>query len=201
MTDDDKLFSLPREQAAITKFLSERRSNLAKFMTDPGPSRAQLGSLLTIAARVPDHRKLAPWRFIVFEGKSREVFGTHIAEVFSAAHPSAPSDKVGFERQRLMRAPTVVSVVSSPAECPRGTPQWEQVLSAGAVCHTLLLAAQSAGFAAQWLTEWISYDARINEIMGLKTGEKLAGFIYIGSTAAPSRPRQRPDMSEIVRYW
>lgn len=158
MTDTPTPFPLPTHRPELVDFLSTRRSNLAKSMAGPGPDAGVRDKILEIAARVPDHRKLAPWRFVVFEEEARSKFGQHIAAAFMAGNPDAPADRAIFEGARLTRAPLVVAVISAPVECPRGTPKWEQELSAGAACFNMCLAAQAHGFAAQWLTEWYAFD-------------------------------------------
>jgi len=167
MTDTPFPFPRPTFRPELIEFLSTRRSNLAKFMEGPGPDSKTRDIILEIAARVPDHRKLAPWRFVVFENEARSSFGQHIAAAFMADNPNAPADRAIFEGARLTRAPLVVAVISSPVDCPRGTPKWEQELSAGAVCFNMCLAAQSHGFGAQWLTEWYAYDKRVKAALGL----------------------------------
>jgi len=201
MPAQDEIFPLPSSKAEVTDFLKNRRSNLAKLMGGPGPNAEQLDELLMIAARVPDHRKLAPWRFVLFQGEARSDFGKHIASAFQKSNPDMPQDRIDFEAQRLLRAPLVIGVISSPKACPRGTPEWEQVLSSGAVCYNLCLAAQASGFGAQWLTEWYSYDADVQKAMGLSTTEKISGFIYIGTPQAPSKERPRPDMPSLITHW
>lgn len=200
VTEDD-MMPLPANRPEVTQFLKTRRSNMAKMMDGTGPDEQALSQILEIAARVPDHRKLAPWRFIVFEGKARSDFGQVIASEFAAQNPNLPLDKTLFESARLMRAPTVVAVISSPKDCIRGTPEWEQVLSSGAVCFNMVLVAQSMGFAAQWLTEWFAYDAAVLKKLGLTAGEKVAGFIYLGQTTVPSRERARPKVADITQHW
>ena len=201
MTDMPTHFPLPTHRPDLISFLSTRRSNLAKVMSSPGPDKTIRDKLLEIAARVPDHRKLTPWRFIIFEGNARKEFGDTIAQAFIDDTPSAPADRVAFERDRLTRAPLVVAVISSPVACPRGTPEWEQKLSSGAVCYNLCLAAQAHGFGAQWLTEWFSYNDRVNTVLGLTEGEQVAGYIYIGTPQTQSSPRPRPDMANLVSKW
>jgi len=196
----DKL-PLPKHWPELTSFLEMRRSNLAKEMSAPGPSADDIQRILNIAARVPDHRKLAPWRFLIFEGEARVHIGSHIRAAFDRDNPNAPEERAAFEGARFLRAPLVVAVVSAPVECPRGTPEWEQVLSAGAVCYNLLLAAQSLGFGAQWLTEWYSYDAGVMAAMGVESGERIAGLIYIGSAQEKPSERARPDLEAKVKYW
>ena len=201
MPELDDLLPLPTKNTSVTEFLKNRRSNLAKLMSEPGPDAAQIETFLTIAARVPDHRKLAPWRFVVFQGEARASFGQHIASAFMKANPDMPADRAIFEGQRLTRAPLVVGVVSSPKECPRGTPEWEQVLSSGAVCYNLCLAAQAAGFGVQWLTEWYAYDAAVKTAMGLSETENISGFIYIGTAETPPKERQRPEVKNLTQFW
>jgi len=197
----DEIMPLPEKNEAVTAFLKMRRSNLAKLMGGPGPSEEQLSEFLAIAARVPDHRKLAPWRFMIFKDEARSNFGQHIGAAFMKANPSAPQDRAIFEGARFMRAPIVVGVISSPVKCSRGTPKWEQELSSGIVCYNLMLAAQAAGFGAQWLTEWYAYDAQVNRALGLSEGERVAGYVYIGTPSEPSRERARPDLETKCQFW
>jgi len=194
-------FTLPQNDTHLRGFLRTRRSNLAKIMTGPGPDAETLNDILSIAARVPDHRKLAPWRFIIFEGDARNKIGHHISEVFTAINPELPKERAEFEAARFLRAPVVVGVISSPVECPRGTPDWEQRLSSAVCCYNACLAAQSYGFGAQWLTEWFAYDKDVLAEMGLSGEERVAGFIYIGTANTPSLPRTRPDLSEKVSRY
>src|SRR6478735_6794564 len=146
--------------------LKTRRSFKAAELLPPGPSASELDTLLTIASRVPDHGKLAPWRFIVFEGEARERAGAIIAETFAANNPHATADQLAFERNRLARAPLVIAVVSRAAPHVK-IPEWEQQLSAGAACMTLVIAAHALGFAASWITEWYAYDRAVLERLGL----------------------------------
>ncbi|HHI88738.1 MAG TPA: nitroreductase, partial [Hellea balneolensis] len=114
----------------VLRFMSVRRSALARGLAAPGPTEEEKALILRLAARAPDHRKLFPWRFVVFEGEARSKFGDHLARLFKADNPDLPDDRVEFERARFERAPLIVGVVSSPKDCPRGTPVWEQELSA-----------------------------------------------------------------------
>jgi nitroreductase len=177
--------------------LSVRRSVGPNFLTVPGPSQAQLDTLLRIASRVPDHGKLAPWRFIVFEGEARDKAGEVIAALFAKDNPDAPESRIAAERSRLSRAPLVIGVVSRAAAHPK-IPDWEQVLSAGAVCMNLVTAASAQGFSASWLTEWYAYDRRVLAAFGLSPQERMAGFVHIGTAASPSPDRPRPALEEIV---
>jgi nitroreductase len=180
---------------AIDLLLS-RRSGSAKALTGPGPDAEDLRTILRAAARVPDHGKLFPWRFIVFEGEARVRFGELLVECLKETDTVTP-ERAALEAGRFLRAPVVVGVVSRVrAAIP--IPEWEQQLSAGAVCQTMLIAAHALGFVANWITEWYAYHPLVQERLGLKPGERIAGFIYIGKSAAPLEERPRPNLEKIV---
>ena len=177
--------------------LRARRSVKPIELTVPGPSPAELETLLTIASRVPDHGKLTPWRFIVFEAEGRDKAGEAIAAAFVAKYPDAKPDQVAFERTRLARAPLVVAVVSRAAPHVK-IPEWEQVLSAGGAAMSLVIAAHALGFAASWITEWYAYDRGVLDALGLAPHEKIAGFVHIGRAAQPPEDRPRPALGDVV---
>jgi nitroreductase len=179
------------------KLLKRRRSAPAASLLPPGPDEEQLKTLLEIAARVPDHGKLAPWRFIVFEGEGRVRAGKIVAEAFLAAHPEADANRLEAESRRFSQAPLVLAVVSRAAPHEK-IPEWEQVLSAGAVCMNVIVAANALGFASVWLTEWCAYDDAILKAFGLRGGERIAGYIHVGRVDAPREDRPRPSLDEIV---
>ncbi len=139
------------------ELLTTRRSFKAGELAGPPPSAAEIDTLLTVASRVPDHGKLTPWRFIVFEGEARQLAGAAIAAAFRSKYPDAKPEHVETEGQRLMRAPLVIAVVSRAAPHVK-IPEWEQVLSAGAAAMSLVLAAHALGYGANWITEWYAYD-------------------------------------------
>lgn len=180
--------------------LRTRKSPKLFDLTSPGPDEAELGSMLAIASRVPDHGKLAPWRFIVFEGEARERAGDAIAAVFLADNPAAEPDRVAIERSRLSRAPLVIAVVSRAAPHAK-IPEWEQTLSGAAACTLLLTAAHAHGYAATWLTEWYSYDARTRGALGLSEDERIIGFVHIGTLARAQEDRPRPTLANIVTRY
>ena len=177
--------------------LKTRRSVKPADLTGPGPSAGEIDNLLTIASRVPDHGKLAPWRFIVFAGAGRLEAGQRIAAVFRDRHPDATAEQIEFERQRLARAPLVVAVVSRAGPHVK-IPEWEQLLSAGAAAMNLVNAAHAMGFAANWITEWYAYDRRVLDALGLAPHERIAGFIHVGRPARPPEERARPALADIV---
>jgi len=182
------------------ELLSTRRSFKAVELTGPAPSQTEIDTLLTVASRVPDHGKLAPWRFIVFEGEARCSAGAAIAAAFRAKYPDASPEQVEAERQRLARAPLVIAVVSRASPHVK-IPEWEQVLSAGAAAMSLVLAAHALGYGASWITEWYAYDRGVLDALGLAQHERIAGFIHIGRPPGPPEDRPRPPLNEIaVRF-
>lgn len=177
--------------------LATRRSSRVIDLVEPGPSDADLDTILTIAARVPDHGKLAPWRFIVFAGEGRAKAGDALAAVWAKAHPEADEKRLAEERGRFARAPVVVAVVSRAAPHVK-IPEWEQLLSAAASCQNLLLAATALGYGVNWLTEWPTYDADARAALGLAEHERIAGFIYVGTATQKLDDRPRPSLAEVV---
>lgn len=185
----------------IIEFLQKRRSAKAMLLTAPGPTPADLDTILGCAARVPDHKKLVPWRFIVFSGEARAQFGEALARAAAVEEKEQPSPvRLDAERGRLMRAPTVVCVVSRVVPSP-GAPEIEQLLSCGAAAFNLCLAANALGFGTCWLTEWYSFSKSISAVLGLADNERVAGFVYIGTDSAPQEDRERPDLADIVTHW
>ncbi len=179
------------------ELLKTRRSMKPREMTGPGPSPAEIETILTIGARVPDHGKLAPWRFILFEGDARVRAGEIIAEVFRSKNPQASSAELETEKKRLTDAPLVIGVVSFTKPHPK-VPPWEQELSAGASAMNIVTAATALGYGACWLTGWFAFDRDVLDRFGLKPEEKLAGLIHIGKPTRPSEDRPRPSLADIV---
>lgn len=185
----------------MIELLKTRRSVKPDLLVAPAPSGAELEAILAIAARVPDHKKLAPWRFVVIEGAARERLGEIAAEACQREEREPPSHvRLETERKRFLRAPLVVAVVSRVKEA-RGAPEWEQILSAGAACMNLVVAANALGYATTWITEWIAYSKTFTSGFGLAENERIAGFIHIGTASAKPDERERPVLSEIVSRW
>ena len=180
--------------------LKTRRSFKAAELTGPPPSAAEIDTLLTVASRVPDHGKLVPWRFIVFEGEARRAAGAAIVTAFHAKYPDAKPEQAEAERARLARAPLVIAVVSRAAPHVK-IPEWEQVLSAGAAAMSLVLAAHALGYGAAWITEWYAYDRGVLDALGLKPHEKIAGFVHIGRPPGMREDRPRPPLEEIASRY
>ena len=180
--------------------LKTRRSVKPFELSGPGPSAAEIDTILTVASRVPDHGKLTPWRFIVFEGEGRIAAGNKIAAAYKEKYPDATQEQIDKERERLSRAPLVIAVISRAAEHKK-IPEWEQVLSAGAAAMSLVLASHALGYAANWITEWYAYDRRALDALGVSPNERIAGFIHIGRSQGPKEDRDRPALTEIATRY
>jgi nitroreductase len=177
--------------------LKTRRSLTPDELQGPGPSPQELETLLTVASRVPDHGKLAPWRFIVFEGDARLKAGAAIAAAFVEKYPGSGPEQIEFEKRRFTRAPLVVGVVSRAAPHVK-IPEWEQVLSSGAAAMNLVVTANALGFGTAWLTEWYAYDRGVLDAFGLAPHEKIAGFIHVGRRRHTPEDRARPALADVV---
>ena len=189
---------MPRNESLIA-YLKTRRSMPAFQMKEPGPSREEIEEILTLASRVPDHGKLAPWRFIVISGDERQRMSLALSRIARAEKPDLGEEMIKVEETRFTRAPVVVAVVSKAAPHVK-IPEWEQLMSAGAVCLNMVISANALGYVSNWLTEWMAYNEKAYEIIGLAPGEKIAGFVHIGSTDFPVTDRPRPDLAETVTW-
>lgn len=169
-------------------------------MSGPGPDAAQIDTILRAAARVPDHGKMFPWHFTVFTGEARTQVGALLASAWKEENPeqSEPA-KLELEAARFTRAPAVIGVISRVREGKHAL--WEQILSAGAACQNLCLAANALGFGTNWLTEWYAYSPAFKAALGLDARDHVAGFIYIGTATTAPEERDRPDISAITTYW
>jgi nitroreductase len=184
----------------VLDLLATRRSTKAAMFSEPGPSANELDRILAIAARVPDHKRVVPWRFIVFQGEARARFGEVLSRVTAANEKDASPVRLETERGRFLRAPVVVAVISRVVPTP-GAPEWEQVLSCGAAAMNLCLAANASGFGTCWITEWYAYDPDVAKALKLAPNERVAGFVYMGTAKEKQPDRDRPVMTEIVSRW
>ncbi|WP_421365887.1 nitroreductase family protein [Agrobacterium tumefaciens] len=189
MTSDIKLLD----------YLKVRRSTPALQLAEPGPSKAEIEEILRLAVRVPDHGKLAPWRFIVYRGEDRVRLGEEALRIALEKNPELDLQQQDAERTRFTRAPVVIAVIST-AKTHFKIPEWEQIMSAGAVCLNLIFAANANGYAANWLTEWLAFDPAFLSELGIAADEKVAGYIHIGSTTFPLVERPRPELADVVTW-
>lgn len=193
MTDLTDALPLPVPSPAFLERLATRRSAPAQALTAPGPSEAELDRILELGARTPDHGKLFPWRFVVLGPQTRARIAEQLA-VLAELHDKPAKDQAVLAK--LTAAPVTILVVSAPA--PASKPIWEQELSAGAVCMNLEHAAGGFGYSASWITDWYSYDPQAAALFGVQEGERIAGFIHMGTLAEPPLERPRPEMSAKV---
>ncbi|MAE51441.1 MAG: nitroreductase [Micavibrio sp.] len=186
--------------AEMLEYLLRRRSAKAVDMIAPGPDKGQMKQMLSAAMRVPDHGKTAPFYFLVFEGEARDRVAAIIAEAYGRNNPDDKPKKAIEAGEKFMQAPTVVAVIYRARKAKH--PLWEQIMSVGAACQNLLLAANALGFAAQWLSRWYAYDEHVRAGLGLDGRDVVAGFIHLGTPPKkPEAERDRPDYDVLVTYW
>lgn len=190
--------ALPQKSSReVLEALWNRRSASAPLLIAPGPSEAEMDLLIRIGFRVPDHGKIGPWRMVRFTTDTK-------AKLVEALLPLADAQpdpkKAAAVLTKLSAPPEALLVISSPLQ-PHAIPLWEQQLSAAAICQNLLIAAGAMGYAANWITDWYSYDPAARAVLGLKDSENVAGFIFLGSLAEAPQERDRPDYSSRISWW
>ncbi len=184
---------VPTPSPEMLQRMAARRSAPAQALTAPGPDADQIADILTLAARTPDHGKLFPWRFVAMGPTSRAEIAERLAVM--AVAKSLPGKAVAV-LAKLTAAPTTILVISTAAPGPK--PVWEQELSAGAVCMNVEHAAAALGFSSCWITDWYSYDPDGLALFGVREGEKVAGFIHIGTTTEAPLERVRPNVAALT---
>ena len=184
----------------IIDFLLSRNSAPIPELRDPAPSDAEIETMLSIATRVPDHGRLAPWRFILYRGDSRHEIGAKLADLAEKREGPLTEGRRNQEFTRFSRAPLVIGVISSPKENPK-IPQWEMFLSGGAAAMNLVIAANALGYGTNWITNWYSNVEEGRALLGLAPHERVVGFVHIGSYDGPAPERPRPDVSTLCREY
>jgi nitroreductase len=183
------------------ELLMKRRSVKANDMLAPGPDHETITKILAAGMRVPDHGKLAPWRFIVLEGEAREKLGDVFADL-AVTEYDANEQLVQKAKGYATQGPTLIIAISSPST-KHPIPEWEQHLSAGAACQNMLVAATALGLASQWLTGGGSYSPKVCKALGMTEKEKIAGLMFFGQhgeRAPTERPRPNID-DHIIWGW
>ncbi|MBX9814791.1 MAG: nitroreductase [Proteobacteria bacterium SG_bin5] len=179
--------------------LRTRRSGRPRDMIAPGPSDAQLSAMLEIAARTPDHGKLAPWRFVIVPAEARDRLSAVITTAYRAERPQAAATEIAALEAFARQAPALVVVLSQPKP-ESHIPSWEQELSAGAACMNLLHAAHAMGFVAGWVTGWACYSEAVRDAFAAAPA-RIAGFVFIGAPGAALEERPRPALDTVVTTW
>jgi nitroreductase len=180
--------------------LRTRRSARPRDLVAPGPDAAQLRDILSIAARTPDHGKLAPWRFLHVRAEHREALAAVLEAAYRAERPEAGRLEIEAAHRFAHQAPELVVVFFSPKESIK-VPAWEQELSCGAACMNLLLATHASGFAGGWVTGWATFSQPVHQALGARPGERIAGFFFLGTLGAEQEERPRPELDEVVSTW
>jgi nitroreductase len=187
------------DRASPLSLLLTRRSGKPRDMVAPGPDPAQLETILAVAARTPDHGKLAPWRFVIVPKEERDAFSALLLEAYRAEKPDAGRLEIEAIQQFAQQAPSLVVVLASP-RTESHIPAWEQELSVGAACMNLLHAATALGFVGGWLTGWAAYSEMVRDAFGTAP-ERIAGFVFLGSPSRELEERPRPELERVVRVW
>lgn len=187
------------DRSSAISLLETRRSGKPREMVAPGPSEDELHQILNIAMRVPDHGKLAPWRFVVVGKEQRDHLAVLLHKALQAEDECAGPAHHEKEDQFAQQGEALIVVISSPIAGHK-IPVWEQELSAGAAAMNLLTAAHAMGYVGGWITGWRAYSPMVNAAFA-GPGERIAGFIFIGSPARDLEERPRPDPAQIVKKW
>ena len=168
-------------------------------MVAPGPSDAELSAIVDLAARTPDHGKLAPWRFVTVATDQRDALANVIVSAYRAERPEAGRLEIEAMEQYARQAPALVVALFSPRESAT-IPAWEQELSVGAACMNLLHAVHAHGYVGGWLTGWPAYNATVRDAFGTNP-ERIAGFLFIGSPSRPLDERPHPAPGAVLTRW
>ena len=198
---ENETLEAPKSNQELIKFLAGRRSSkILEIEPSAGPNEVELRNILSIAVRVPDHGKLAPWRFLIISGERRAELGKKLADLMKSKTANMDANHLEIEAKRFMRGHTIVALISSPKESVKA-PIWEQELSVGALGYNLILSCNGFGYSATWLSEWPMFDNDAREIFGLSAHERLAGFFYIAKSKCPPTERGRPKVADLVQHW
>lgn len=187
------------DRSSTLALLETRRSGRPREMSSPGPSEAELQQILRIATRVPDHGKLSPWRLVIVGPDQRDRFALLLRQALQDEDPCAGPAHHEKADQFARQGEALVVLVSAPVHDHK-IPVWEQELSCGAVAMNLLNAVHALGYVGGWLTGWQAYSPTVRRNF-CKEGERIAGFLFLGSPATPLAERPRPELSQIVRQW
>ncbi len=196
----DTRFIMFNSQSSLPEFFLTRRSGKPRHMVTPGPTPDQMRAILGAAQRVPDHGKLAPWRFVVVGADQRADLAALLTSAYRAEKPDAGRLEIEAMEQFAHQAPSLVVVLSTPVSGSK-IPLWEQQLSAGAASMQLLNAVHAQGFVGGWLTGWPCYNAQVKAAFGGAEGDAVAGFIFIGTPSRDLEERPRPDYDAVVSQW
>lgn len=186
--------------STVIDFLLSRKSAPIPELKEPAPGDDEISTMIRIATRVPDHGRLAPWRFVIYRGKARHEIGEMLAKRALEREGDLPEARLDQERARFARAPLVIGVIHCPRDNPK-IPQWEMLLSGAAAAMNLVLAANALGYGTNWITNWYSDDAEARRMLGLAPDERVVGFVHIGTFHGEAPERPRPDPAPLVSEY
>ena len=187
------------DAASALSLLETRRSGKPRDLIEPGPSPAEIERILTIAVRTPDHGKLSPWRFVIVGREQRQALADLLRSALPESDPDASEAHFAKAMEFAHQAPVMMALLSAPVRDHK-IPVWEQELSCGAVAMNLLHAAHALGYVGGWITGWQAYSERVRSAF-CQDGERIAGFIFLGTPRLPLEERPRPELGRLVRDW
>lgn len=185
--------------SSILRLLETRRSGRPRDLVAPGPDSGELRRILSIATRTPDHGKLHPWRFAHVSADRRADFAALLDRAYRIDNPAPGRLELEANERFAYQAPELIVILSSPVPDSK-IPVWEQELSCGAACMNLALAAHALGFATGWVTGWAAYSDVVRDAFG-GPGERIAGFVFLGTPGVELEERPRPDYGAVVSEW
>lgn len=199
LPQENDILPIAQKNSELIEFLANRRSTkIIDIDANFGPNEDELKNIISLAARVPDHGKIAPWKFLIVQGDARNKIGIDLANIFKSKNPNIDENHFNIEASRFLRAHSIVILVSSPIIHPK-VPIWEQELSAGAIGYNFTIACNSFGYVATWLSEWPMFDEDAKKYFGLNENERFAGIFYIGGAKTPPFERERPNLEKIIK--
>jgi nitroreductase len=188
------------DMSSLASYLATRRSGRPRDLVAPGPDADQLRAIVEIAARTPDHGKLAPWRFVHVPAGRRAAFAAMLEAAWREGREAPRGPELEAVERFALQAPELIVLISSPAESAK-IPLWEQQLSAGAAAMNLLHAAAAFGFSGGWVTGWAAYSDAVLRGIGGREGERIAGFLFLGTPGMPLEERIRPPLGDVLSDW
>ena len=184
----------------VIDFMLTRSSAPISELKEPAPDSAEIETMIRAASRVPDHGRLAPWRFIIYRGEARKRVGELLADLAETREGPLSETRRAQELARFARAPLVIGVVSSPKEHPK-IPEWEMFLSGGAAAMSLVMAANALGYRTNWITNWYSETEEGRRLLGMAPNERVIGFVHIGTFDGTVPERPRPDIAAVMSEY
>ncbi len=180
--------------------LQSRHSTPANQLIEPAPNEEQLKQILRVAMAAPDHGRMQPYRFLRIEGEARYRLSDVFADAVKKRDPKVSDEYLKKQADKPLRSPMIIVVIASLTETPK-VPRIEQMLSAGAAAHGILLASEAMGFGGIWLSGDNAYDDTVKQALGVRQNEEIIGFMYIGTKKNHMPPRQSAPVERFLSDW